>query len=169
MKYLNDLAGASVKMCKKNNNIFVQRYVSLTAAVCSHIAMRLAVSVYCGWTCTDTKWVEAVLSPYVQHYPSAAALCLFTRSRHRFQLHGPQTRTLIPSRFSGSGAATLPFREHLWSPTSAAAKHQQLSKSRHVFTIYEAGDVGLLLSKQDSDAFHRAPTNTKAVVSAVGS
>lgn len=47
----------------------------------------------------DRKWVEADLSPYVRHYPSAAALCLFMRLPHHFQLHGPQTRPLIPSHF----------------------------------------------------------------------
>lgn len=79
----------------------------------------------CEWVKADGKWVEGNLSPYVKHYPSAAALCLFMRSPNHFQLHGPQTRPLIPSHF--------PVKVHQFVPSSCTFRlghlHQQLQRN----------------------------------------
>lgn len=59
----------------------------------------------CEWVKADRKQWMWTLSAYVRHYLSAATLCLFMLWLHLFQLHGPQTRPLIPPMFSLEGVS----------------------------------------------------------------
>ena len=72
------------------------------------------------------KWVEKLdFSPYVRHYPSAACIVFFRDPPppQHFQLHGPQTGPLIPSRFFPLKCVDFcSFFPQIRSPTSAAAK-----------------------------------------------
>lgn len=119
----------------------------------------------------DRKWVEADLSPCVRHYMSAAALCLFMRSPHRFQLHGPQSRPLIPSRFPvkvrqfvPSSRAFTParFRQQLQRKElahgcgpSPSLKHTHIYlKAASVFVDLRANRTVLLLIKLQCRSQH---------------
>lgn len=108
----------------------------------------------CAWAC---EWVQAdgdrwtwALSPYVRHYPSAATLCLFMLSPHRFQLHGPQTRPLIPSCFLVKGCQL--YISQRWAVNTDIFAQYIMSAS--IFAQCRAHRAVLLFHETQSSSKH---------------